>query len=920
MFLLISTFRRLWIHWRLNLAVLLILTLASALLAGLPSYASLTAERTLSHSLAIEHPVGRNIEIRGPAFSMSGVMYRDIKELLGDFIRIRMDVRTKTVMTDEDEPVIPIDNNDRVPVHFISTWSIDKMRDTLILVEGDWPSYQEPQNQRDALRPKINASISEITAEETGLKIGDKLNDNSGITFTIVGIIQPIDPNDDIWWGDPTTFKPIFRAGINEDTVFVPIFINPTSMKEFLLGHDISWRVVFDQDMLNADQVPVLEEMLTYLKTQLVRQRAEMTSNLPNILLKYRENLATIQIVLYLLSAQAILFILYSLFLVASMLMERRQGELAIMAGRGADSAQITQMLALEGLILALIAGFILGPILAWISINLILEVSGPTGPVRFPLDALLFSIGGALIGWIVLVISAYPIARRSVLEWKRGLARPNQFARWQRLYLDVILLVISGVIYWQLTTSGSVVLSRFRDTDIADPLLLLGPTLLLIAIALICLRLFPYILRIITWIAGKGRGIVLSLGSSKLTRDPINPSRVILLISLAVGLLFFVGVFNGSLDVAQQQIAYYQAGANLRLSAVDEVKLYFEQNSGQEATSDVFRIVLQNPSGKSTKLLAVDSQTFAQVAAPYPVGMTNLNLEDIMRVLVFENKPLSSEDLDRIDQFGDNPYVVEEFEEIPLPAIFSKSALPKDKNIGDQVQLNINPYELTFEVRGVIVNFPSITGSFILVDITALESVVNLDQDRFDKFYELWVQGDTETIQPLRNDPAIVENIIVDSVQELNAIINNPFIQGAKRAFILNASILAILSVAVFFIINYFSARQRSYEFGVLRANGMSIRQLIALLSIENILIMFIGLVIGTLVGIGLVYLMQNYMNKALADMASGMVVYHIVIDFKTIAVLYGMLVLAYFLALCLSIIALMRAGVHQILKIGEE
>ena len=164
----------------------------------------------------------------------------------------------------------------------------------------------------------------------------------------------------------------------------------------------------------------------------------------------------------------------------------------------------------------------------------------GPRPPRRtaklFPLppnwEILLESRHLALVAagasWLALVIPVYFSSRIDLLEWQRQAARPARRAGWQRLYLDVVLLAFGGFVYWQLTESGSFILRRVGSDQFPDPILLLGPSLLLIAVALIFLRLFPYVLRLATWVAKGARGLVLTLGLARLSRDPRGPGLMV--------------------------------------------------------------------------------------------------------------------------------------------------------------------------------------------------------------------------------------------------------------------------------------------------------------------------------------------------------------------------------------------------------
>jgi hypothetical protein len=77
---------------------------------------------------------------------------------------------------------------------------------------------------------------------------------------------------------------------------------------------------------------------------------------------------------------------------------------------------------------------------------------------------------------------------------------------------------------------------------------LLLGPFVLLVALALVFLRIVPGLLRLIAGPVRSGRGLVLPLGLLRPARDPLRASRVVLLVAVTAGLLFFAQIFHDSL------------------------------------------------------------------------------------------------------------------------------------------------------------------------------------------------------------------------------------------------------------------------------------------------------------------------------------------------------------------------------------
>jgi putative ABC transport system permease protein len=154
----------------------------------------------------------------------------------------------------------------------------------------------------------------------------------------------------------------------------------------------------------------------------------------------------------------------------------------------------------------------------------------------------------------------------------------------------------------------------------------------------------------------------------------------------------------------------------------------------------------------------------------------------------------------------------------------------------------------------------------------------------------------------------------------ELRALQRDALTKGATRAFGLNALILTVLSLTGFILVTYFAAQKRTYEFGVLRANGISTGQLLRLLTTEGLLIMSLGLVSGTILGYLLAIVMRPYLTQAIARDLPGTTTYQVWLNIPEMTLLYGILIGAYAIAILLLLYALMRVGIHKTLRLGDE
>ena len=893
------TLRHLRRHWRLNLIVLMGLTLATALLAGLPAYADAIAARSLRHTLDTALPMTRNIQVIAPLGGLTVRTYGSMQEALGEVVKTRVEIRQTRWLAGEVPLTEQVDGGGKI-IESFDVWSYDRLFSSVRIVDGELPTAPDPREATNPFKPPpIEVAIGLDTATKTGFKVGDRLvAQNDRYRLDIVGVVEPLDPQDEMWGGDLDAFDILIdAANPNVDFLTVSLLVPPKTMQDYVPGHQNYWRVVVDQTKITADNAEIVVANLVSIQTQLGAHRIQASTGLIKILDNYVTQLSKVRMSLFLLTAQAFIFVLYTLAMLTSFLLDRSQAELAVLSGRGATALQITRIFATQALILALPAALLLGPYIAHGATTLWAGYANAPAPTSIADESRLLALIAAGFGWLAIVLPVYPAARRNVLEWQRTRARPERLARWQKLYLDLFLLALGGLAYWQLNQAGSFVMLRAGDSGITDPILLLGPSLLLVAVALVFLRVFPHLLRLVAWAFKRTRGLMLPIGLTRLARDPVKPSRVVLLISLAAGLAFFASTFGTSLYHNQAEMSHYVAGADMRVSLTEIPIETLAQLPGVQTAAPVFRGVVQTEEGRGIQLLAVDPETFDQVAR-YFSAISNLSISSITRIL----EPKTADD--------------------PLPVIMSFSAIPTRKTVGDEVLLSLAGSRPSFKVLGSISNFPTLSGSFAIVSLPDLASKVDLTTlgARRAGNLEAWLTIDPAQYETLIGHPEVRGRILSDAQEQLRVLQNDVTAQGTSGAFDLNTLTLALLSVAGFLLVHFFAAQQRRVEFSILRAMGLSTRQLLTLLSTEGALVIGMGLLAGTAIGYGLANVMVPYLSRAISDSLAGVSIPEALVSWTAVAQLYLILITFYAVAILLLQLALMRGGIHRELRIGDE
>lgn len=483
--------------------------------------------------------------------------------------------------------------------------SISQARPHLRLLQGRLPAVTGANvevalttDTAAALRVTAGSTITvgvELTIRGGTLLLGQFIQLTEAVPLRVVGLIAP--PDDEAYWhGDDFQpeegASPIFQA-IMSTPVFVTMLTNLAQQHggaEVVLADPATILWVFSLDVahLTLDQLDDLIARLNAMPVQfgeqanaanlptptLVSSTLLENDNFPSSLERFRDRIGLVQIPVATLTAQIVALLLFFVSLIASLLIEGQWETIALLRSRGARRRQVFGAFATQSLALGLVA-LLAGPFLAILLVRLLGQFALAPGEQSVlattlgePLQAVLrvgwfavAAVGGAVLATLVAIGGA---ARRDVLALRREAARSMRRPLWQRLALDVVAAIIAltgfGVSLY-LVHSGT--LDARTLQLLATPLALIGPVFLLIAGALVFLRLFPLLLRLFARLAARRPGAPALLALAQVARAPQTALRLILLLSLSLAFANFTLVFNASENQRLAQVAAQQVSAD---------------------------------------------------------------------------------------------------------------------------------------------------------------------------------------------------------------------------------------------------------------------------------------------------------------------------------------------------------------------
>ncbi len=248
---------------------------------------------------------------------------------------------------------------------------------------------------------------------------------------------------------------------------------------------------------------------------------------------------------------------------------ERDRRELALLRVRGATRAHLLWLAGTESVAIGLLAG-LLGTGLAILADELLINGGVGLTPMRGFLAGVVcvaLATGGALAARLGASASVW---RASISAGRRSVRREGK-PMWQRLYLDLIALALSGLIYWLTASTGfSAVINPDSNPTLSLSIyMFFGPALLWIGATLLLVRLRG---RALAWTARRIAGgraqtprgfLLVSAGR----RGPaINRGLVLIGLLLAFGVN--LGIFTATYDQQARVDAQLTLGADIAASA----------------------------------------------------------------------------------------------------------------------------------------------------------------------------------------------------------------------------------------------------------------------------------------------------------------------------------------------------------------
>jgi len=517
--------------------------------------------------------------------------------------------------------------------------------------------------------------------------------------------------------------------------------------------------------------------------------------------------------------------------------------------------------------------------------------------------------------------------SRTTIVAHKQGKHRRSPAPLWQKLFLDIIVLAVSVYILYSYYGQRELLAQRIMDGASLDPLLFAASSLFMLGSGLLALRIIPVITFVIFRLLRRWWSPAMY---SALLRVIRSRSQGFIMVFLVMTIA--LGVFNAqsarTINRAEEDWIRYAAGADIVLEEV------WKDNGEQQENDPSAAPVYQEPDfGKYDGLEGAASVTRVLNISNASMAVRGGMLRGI-QVLGIHTR-----------EFGETAWMRDGLlkhhfhEYLNAMAANSQAVLLSESfrtnygyKLGDVISYQNAAGDTA---RGIVYGFvdywpgyrPSelYAGSdgiyrenpryLIVANLNQLQAVWGVTP------YQVWIRAEDSTrfIYEFAQEKNVHFASFQDASSEIIRLKNDPVFQGTNGILTVGFVVVLTLCCAGFLIYWILSILSRSLQFGIYRAMGMSMREVVSMLAGEQIFISGLSIAAGVLSGCWTAKLFTPLLQMTYASY-DNMLPLQIQVSMSDMGRLMG--VVGAMMLLCMIILGwlIAKMKVAQALKLGED
>lgn len=435
----------------------------------------------------------------------------------------------------------------------------------------------------------IPCLVSVRTMDEAGLVCGEiltfgRLKDGQGnpLKLQVVGIIEESEEQDGFWCDTLETLK---RQVFLSEEDFLSL-AGSSSFPEV----NTTLHAVFDYHEIMAQDVKQVKGCLSAFQAA----DENFTETLSRQFADYEKQKDTLSLLLWVLTLPMFLLLFSFLIMVSDFSVKAELTEIAMMKSRGYSKADVVLIYIVQSSVLSLVAmlpGIPLGYGLCKLAASTDSFFSfhaGDTASYSMVWQMIPFGFGAVVVAVVLLTLPAYFHSNQSIVEQKSLDTRSMLSPLWQRLGMDVILVLLSLYLLYNYNRQKEQFSMSVLNQEGLDPIIFINTFLFLLGLSMLSIRLTGYLVRLMLRIRKNRLSPELFASFLQITRTYKQQGLLSVFLVVTIGM----GLLNANLartinQNGQERVSYemgtdYILQQQWKLSVVmrrkDDVKWYYRE------------------------------------------------------------------------------------------------------------------------------------------------------------------------------------------------------------------------------------------------------------------------------------------------------------------------------------------------------
>ena len=764
-----------------------------------------------------------------------------------------------------------------------------------------------------------------LTLNETFTMQNFVWEDKSKIQVKVVGVFRNSSEEDPYWVTPPSSLK---RNCLMSGDIFMDLFFGDAN--ESQPGADL--HVLLDYTQMRGDRAVEYAETAEAYREYFKKINGQSYRDyFSSVMTKFQQTTKKVNTTLWVLQVPIFTLLGAFIFMVSRQMLDMEQNEIAVLKSRGASRVQIITAYLMQSTVLALI-GIALGiPIGAYMvqvlgSANAFMGFVKRTAlPIELNGRVLLFCGIASLFSIAAMVLPVFKHSTVTIVNHKQKKHRKSEAPLWQRLFLDVAVLAVSLYLLYNYNGQKDLLTQRVAEGASLDPMLFISSSVFMIGAGLFALRILPAITYLLYRVFKKLWSPALYAAFLQVIRTRYKQSFIMVFLIMTIAL----GVFNAqaarTINTNEEEDIRYSIGADIVLKErwAEAISPDDPMADPVPIEPDFTRYQMLDGAESVTKVLNDKSGRMTATGVTLDnVQIMGIHTKEFGETAWFKDDLFRSHFYDYLNAMSTNSRAV---------LVSRNMETTYGLKLGDKIVY----HSAHGSEQGIIYGFvdywpgyqPFTYGEVAGSPYTPTEHylvVANFNQLQVSwepTPYEVWIKAkdSTQFIYDFAEENKVYFTTFKDAAADTVAMKNDPVFQGTNGILTVGFIVVLLLCTVGFLIYWILSIKSRALQFGIYRAMGMSMREIITMLIIEHVFISGTALATGALVGhlTSKLYMPLIQIAYAAYDNSLPLKVISEQSDMVRLTVIVGVMIV-----ICMVILGwlISKMKIAQALKLGED